>query len=48
MTDAIAAALAERRPAVAVCLERAFGGDDGLRLRVRDRLREAGVVLRTV
>ncbi|MEZ4269526.1 MAG: site-specific DNA-methyltransferase [Myxococcota bacterium] len=44
----IAEAIAARRPALAVCLERAFGGDDGLRLRVRDRLREADVTLKTV
>jgi adenine-specific DNA-methyltransferase len=48
MDDAATDALAALRPAVAVCLERAFAGDDGLRLRVRDRLREAGVTLRTV
>ncbi len=48
MDDATAEAIALARPAVAVCLERGFAGDDGLRLRVRDRLRSAGVTLRTV
>ncbi|MCB9730227.1 MAG: site-specific DNA-methyltransferase [Deltaproteobacteria bacterium] len=46
--EAWAAAVAALGAPVAACLERAFGGDDALRLRVRARLAEAGVTLRTV